>query len=113
MLLTEADKRDLVNEIVAAARAVLRVSGADRRDGASGLVIRECRLGDFVLVEHQRQQLAAGEITTNGLDLWQILAGSGRKQLSVSYVPFAIKVFNTAGKGEWIARFLATVRATG
>jgi len=112
MLLTDENKRDLVNEILAITREVLRVRGEDKQDAETGLVTRECRLGSFVLVEHQRQTLAGGEIRTNGLDLWQVDARGGRKQLSVTYVPFAIKVFNCAGRAEWIAELAATARET-
>ncbi|MDJ0836245.1 MAG: hypothetical protein QNK37_06980 [Acidobacteriota bacterium] len=102
MLLHEEEERDLVNRIVTCARDLLKQRGEDRKDMQTGLVHRECRLGPFLLIEHQRQKLKNGEIKTNGLDLWEIDAGKARKKLSVNYVPFSIKVFDKAGKAPWI-----------
>ncbi len=109
MLLGEEEKQTLVNQILAHARQALARWGVDRRDAETGLVTRECRIAGFILIEHQRQQLEGGTIRTNGLDLWQLLGDRARKCLSVSYVPFRIKVFEHAGKAAWIETFMRAV----
>lgn len=105
MLLTEEQERDLVCALIDHARALLTHLGRDQEDPETGLVHRQCQLGPFVLVEHQRQKVRGGEIKTNGLDLWEIEEGAARKRLAVNYVPFAIRFFQKTGKATWIGKF--------
>ena len=105
MLLHEDELRDLVNRILARARDLLDRLGLDSTDAETGLVHRECRVGPYLLIEHQRQQLKGGDIKTNGLDLWELDGENARKKLSVNYIPFSVKNFDKAGKAPWIDHF--------
>ena len=106
MLLTEEQKRDLVNQIVEKARGLIALCGFDKEDDETGLVITECRVEGFIIIQHQRQKVHQGEIKTNGLDIWRLEEGKAVKSLSVNYIPFQIKHFEKAGKAPWIERFL-------
>lgn len=105
MLLTEAQERELVNRLIETAQAMLNHIGREQEDPETGLVHRQCQMGAFLLVEHQRQKIRGGEIKTNGLDLWQIEDGAARKRLAVNYIPFVIRFFQKGGKAEWIDAF--------
>jgi len=107
MLLNEEQKASLAARIIAKAQRLLGVWGVERRDQDTGFVHQECRAPPFLMVQHQRQQLAGGAIKTNGLDLWVIEDEKARRALSAHYVPFRVNYFDHAGKAEWIERFLA------
>jgi len=106
MLLNEQQQIELVNKIVAKAREFLEFQGVNREDPTTGFVHRECRVDHFVIMEHQRQKVKEGFIKTNGLDLWLLEEGSGKRVLSVNYIPFEIKNFLKAGKAPWIERLM-------
>lgn len=106
MLLTEDEQLELVNRIIAKAKALLAVIGMDEEDSATGFVHRECRIDCFVIMEHQRHKVKEGFVKTNGLDLWLVESGSGKRVLSVNYMPFEMKTFLKSGKASWIERLL-------
>lgn len=106
MLLDEEQKRELVNGIIATAKQLLSRQGQRHTDEDTGFVHEDCHVGPFVMVEHQRQQLAGGVVKTNGLDLWRITDGNARKLLSVNYIPYEIRLFDHAGRAPWIAEFM-------
>ncbi len=107
MLLDEEKKRVMVNGIIAVAKLLLARQGQRHTDEDTGFVHDDCHAGPFVMVEHQRQQLAGGTIKTNGLDLWRIQDGNARKLLCVNYIPYEIKLFDHAGRAPWIEEFKA------
>ncbi len=111
MLLDEGQKRELVNEIIATAKLLLSRQGKRHTDEDTGFVHEDCHVGQFVIVEHQRQQLLGGMVRTNGLDLWRITDGNARKLLSVNYIPFEIRLFDHSGRAPWIAEFLGLTAA--
>ena len=106
MLLNPEQKTALVHKILAAARRILDKVGKEEIDLQTGLVTHQAKIGGFVLIEHQRQQVAAGPVRTNGLDLWQIIDGKGVKKCSVHYVPFELKYVDVADEASWIDTFL-------
>ncbi len=106
MLLSEEQKKDLVNKIIAHALTLLKDLGVGQEDPETGFTHLELRTREFVLVQHQRQKIKGGRIRTNGLDIWQIEGRSARKLLSVNYIPFEIRFFDKAGKAEWVTQFL-------
>lgn len=106
MLLDEEQKVELVNNIIKKAKRLLAERGSTSTDETTGFVHLDCHVGPFVLVEHQRQQLPGGVVRTNGLDLWKIIDGNARKQLSVNYIPYELKYFDHAGRATWIDEFL-------
>lgn len=107
MLLNEDQIKDLVNRIIEKAKGLIERDGEETRDEETGLVCTECRISRFILIEHQRQQVKNGFVNTNGLDIWMIEAGGGKKVLSVNYMPFEIKSFNKAGKAPWIDELMS------
>lgn len=106
MLLTEAQQAELVQRLTNKAQEIINTIGIQKTDQETGLVHSEAHLGNFLMVEHQRQQIKTGYINTNGLDLWILRKGNAKKVLSVHYIPFKICFFDKAGKAPWIQELL-------
>lgn len=107
MLLSDEKKVEIAQAVIEKARGLLDEHGLRRRDEETGLVHTEYRHGRFLLIQHQRQPLKQGFVKTNGIDLWLIEEGGAKKKLSLHYLPFEIKFFDTVGSGEWLDAFLA------
>ena len=106
-MISDSDKHAAALKVRDHARRLLDSHGSLETDQPTGLQCLTANLGRFVLVEHQRQELAGGTIDTNGLDLWWLADGTARKVLSLAYLPFQIKQIRTAGRATWYEEFLA------
>ena len=106
MLLTEERKQAIVKEIVKKAQDILTDTGELKRDQENLLDHTECRIDDFLIIQHQRQESRSGKVTTSGLDLWKKHEHGTRKVLCVRYLPFEIKTFSQFDGGAWVETFL-------
>lgn len=107
VLLKPEEEKALVDKLILHGRSLLSQKGERKRDPETGFEHVEYKAAEFVLIEHQRQQLPGGEVKTNGLDVWWIAPEmKAKKVLSVNYLPFKIKVFHKFGKAAWIEALL-------